>query len=994
MSGGPQLERGTQVGRYLILEPLGMGGMAVVYAAYDPELDRKVAVKLVRADAVGEAARLRLVREAQAIARLAHPNVVAVFDAGTWEGQVFLAMELVDGGTLTEWLAQGKRSWQEVREVFGQAGRGLAAAHAAGLVHRDFKPSNVLIGKDGRVRVGDFGLARPADAGGEARGAAAASALDVALTNPGDLLGTPRYMAPEQHQRRPADARSDQFGFCVALYEALYGQPPFAPKGGSVATDSTVEGGGEDGDLTSNTADLPPLMALAAEVLAGRVREPPASARVPARLYRVVLRGLRTDPTARYPSMDALLTELGRDRSAANRRLFVGGTAAALAVVAGMALGSRDAPAAPSCSLAAARADQVWGGEQRAALTTRFVATGHPRAADAAARAAAVVDDYAGHWREMRVAACEATRHGEQSGALLDLRMRCLDRRLNELAGTIALVGADRDAVDGAARAIGSVTALDGCADAAALSAPVPPPEAPALAAQVAAVGDDLDQVIAYYRAGRYREGLERAVPVSAAAERTGYDPLIASALFWQGELAAEAGDAKAARALLERALPAAGRGHDDNVAADAMLAQIWLLGVDGDEPDAALALRPAAEAAVHRIGDPPALRARLLHYLASVLKEQRRNREAIPLEQEALALRERGGDRHELAASLSTLAELLRAEGHPAEAIGHLRRVRALLEQTLGREHPTVAIAINQLAFALERHGELAEAGKLYQEALQLRIAVLGADHPLVAKSHYSIGNLAFLRGELDTAMSHHQAAFELRRRLLGSEHVETAEAEMVLAETLGAVGRTDEGIAAGEHALAVMTAKLGADNPRLAGPLQALDQVHRRRHEWDAAVAAEERVLALRRKAYGPTHQKVGFPICALAEIDAARGACARAVPRFRETLALWKDALAADDPAQAEPLTGLGACLVDLGRAADALEPLERALAIRQAMGETPDLAETSFAMARALAASGGDRERAQKLAGQANKVFASTGYYREEQARIAAWQRGKR
>src|SRR3954453_18295126 len=160
---GEPLPRGSAVGRYVVLERIGSGGMGVVYAAYDPELDRKVALKLLRPDragAVGEAA-LRLQREAQAIARLSDPHVVAVYDAGTLGEQVFVAMEFVEGRTLREWLKAEPRSWSEILKAFLAAGRGLAAAHDAGLVHRDFKPDNVLLGGDGRVKVADFGLARP-----------------------------------------------------------------------------------------------------------------------------------------------------------------------------------------------------------------------------------------------------------------------------------------------------------------------------------------------------------------------------------------------------------------------------------------------------------------------------------------------------------------------------------------------------------------------------------------------------------------------------------------------------------------------------------------------------------------------------------------------------------------------------------------------------------------------------------------------------------------
>src|SRR3954470_18376849 len=240
---GEPLPRGSAVGRYVVLERIGSGGMGVVYAAYDPELDRKVALKLFRPDragAAGEAA-LRLPREGQVRARLSGPHVVAVYDAGTFGDQVFVAMELMEGRTLRQWLGEGKRGWREIVDVFVAAGRGLAAAHAAGLVHRDFKPDNVLLGTDGRVKVADFGLAAALGAGEEDLPAAtranmARAQLELSrspmspLTRTGAVLGTPMFMAPEQHLGERADDRSDQFSFSVALYRALYGDWPFAGK--------------------------------------------------------------------------------------------------------------------------------------------------------------------------------------------------------------------------------------------------------------------------------------------------------------------------------------------------------------------------------------------------------------------------------------------------------------------------------------------------------------------------------------------------------------------------------------------------------------------------------------------------------------------------------------------------------------------------------------------------------------------------------------------
>jgi serine/threonine protein kinase len=276
---------GDRVGRYIVLSTLGVGGMGVVFTAHDPQLGRKVALKLLRSALAvsSQDARTRLRREAQAIAQLSHPNVVSIYDVGTTEdGALYIAMEFVEGDTLTAWLRKYPRDWREILDLFRQAARGLLAAHGVGLLHRDFKPDNVLVGGDGRVRVTDFGLARSVLAPDEiSQAKPVVTALDVALTATGTVLGTPRYMPPEQLTGPELDARSDQFSFCVALYEALYGRHPLR--------DGTSVSMLDHGD---------------------RATVPPEGTRVPASIGRAVLRGLERDRSRRFPSMGALIDAL------------------------------------------------------------------------------------------------------------------------------------------------------------------------------------------------------------------------------------------------------------------------------------------------------------------------------------------------------------------------------------------------------------------------------------------------------------------------------------------------------------------------------------------------------------------------------------------------------------------------------------------------------------------------------------------------------------
>ncbi|AEI64646.1 serine/threonine-protein kinase [Corallococcus macrosporus] len=324
---------GQRVGRFIPLKLLGQGGMGAVFAAYDPDLDRKVALKLLSVEARSadeEGGRARLLREAQAMARVSHPNVIPIYEVGTWDEQVFFTMELVPGGTLADWRREKPRSWREVLEKYLQAGRGLAAAHAVGLVHRDFKPANVLVGRDGRVYVTDFGLARPVDdlpleeqpTLARVRASEEISRpLHEPLTEAGVVLGTPPFMSPEQFRGEGLDARSDQFSFCAALYRALYNQRPFDPDELSRAAKALRAAPGRQAAPLEPGAPSP-------------IHEPPGDARVPAWVRRAVMRGLSLAPDARFASMEALLEALSQEQQRARARR-AGGVAVAAAALVG-----------------------------------------------------------------------------------------------------------------------------------------------------------------------------------------------------------------------------------------------------------------------------------------------------------------------------------------------------------------------------------------------------------------------------------------------------------------------------------------------------------------------------------------------------------------------------------------------------------------------------------------------------------------------------------
>lgn len=756
----------TRMGRFVVLRRLGAGGMGVVFKAYDPELDRKVALKLLHRAASSSGSdspeARRLLREAQAMAQLSHPNVITVYDVGTCGEQVFIAMELVDGVDLCQWLKQRTRTWREVMAVLVQAGEGLAAAHAAGLVHRDFKPANVLVGRDGRVRVLDFGLARAVSElrpPGEAEAAPTPAAdrgsvLSSPLTCPGSVVGTPAYMAPEQISGSEVDARGDQYSFAVTLYEALYRRRPF--------------------DEPSDVIGL---------LLHGRgkILPPPAGSAVPARVWHVVERALAVDPEARYPSMNELVAALRRV-SSSPRRLWA--SVAAIAVLAaglGLLVG-RDRGLPRACSGGQERWEAVWSPERRAAVGAAFAASGSPLATTAFDLVAHALDRYGQAWVEAHTEACVAThvRH-EQSPELLDLRMACLDRRLKNASALIAVLErADSDMVVEAPKAVLALPSLDGCADAEALMAPVPlPPDAAARAA-AAALGERLARAQAQAEAGQLAAAHAEALAALQAAQKLGHDPLLAEAHLLLGDVLEREGEYAQASDEVRLALLAAQRGRHEEVVARALALMVWVDGYQRQRAEAFELLAQLGAATLDRLGAPDLLRAELAQSFGSALQVNRRLDEA--LEQ-------------------FRLAEELRAA-------------------RLGPEHYLVAAARNNTAAVYYLQCRYAEALAIHRAVLRAIEAALGPEHPNAAVCLDNIGASLSALERMAEARAAHARAHAIRRRLFGDENVQTAASLANLADLDRRAGRYTEAVAAYKKVLEVFTRRLGPSHPYLAYP------------------------------------------------------------------------------------------------------------------------------------------------------------------------------
>jgi tetratricopeptide (TPR) repeat protein len=911
------LEKGTAVGRYLVLEPLGAGGMGVVYSAYDPELDRRVALKLLRVGASGleqERGRARLLREAQAMARVSHPHVVPVYDVGTFRQQVFLAMERVEAQTLAQWLKAAPRPWRQVLALFVDAGRGLAAAHAAGVVHGDVKPENLLVGRDGRVRVTDFGLAHLGAPSGERplpSLGAGASSLDPMTRSA--MGGTPAYMAPEQLcDGVRAGVGGDQFSFCVALHEALYGERPF--EGTSLAT-------------------------LMAEVGAGRVRPPSPGARVPPWLRRVLLRGLAVRPEERYPSMDALLAALQRDPAVRWRRaLSVAGGTALLAAAVGLThtVHTRRAQA---CD-ATAELGSIWGPDRQRAVEDAFRATGRPYADATWQRVRRELDAYTAAWATTRTTACEATRvRGGQSEEVLAWRMRCLDGRLADVSALSRLLSqADASMVDEAHRAVKALQPLSSCSEALAPGGTFTPEDA-ATRQRRDVLRETLAQGRALKNTGRYKEGVALLEPVVKAAREAGDRREGAEAFLLLGELREGAGDWKGAEAALFEAVDAAEATRQDELAARAWTLLVRVSTVGLDEFELASRWRNRAAAAIDRLaGGSDLLRVNLLTYGGTLLRKQGRFKEAMEQHEQALALLERtfGPDSLEVANVYQELGVTQLEQYKPVEARAHVERALALMRQALGPEHPEVARMQLALAPVLWDLGELAEAEAVSRAGLALIERTLGPDHPRVYDALNDVASSLLLQQKLDEARPVYERALEIARKTDGPDSMGVA----VIHSNLGTLSlkqqKWDETREHFEAAVAIREKRLGMNDPGIVLYLRSISRALNQQKRYEESLRHIRRALDIQ-----------------LMQPD--------------DTKRLWTGLL-----------NDVGNTCLKAGRPAEALAPLERALAGWERAQPFPgQRTDTHFLLARALWESGQDRERAMRLAREAKALAVKDG-----------------
>ncbi len=864
----------AKIGRFEILGRLGSGGMGVVYEARDPDLDRTLAVKVLRGPRVSSQARARVLREAQAIARIKHPNVIHVYETGSHDDEVYLAMEHVEGETLSRWLQRERRSLDDIIQVFRAAGRGLAAAHAAGVMHRDFKPDNVLVDTAGRPRVLDFGLARgamPSDeepSGSTIEASAEPSLLESPITATGTLMGTPAYMSPEQALGVTATPRADQFSFCVALWEAAYGRRPFASHEGVDLIDSLRSGAAPD--------------------------SPPVDRGVPGRLDRVLRRGLSHDPEQRFETMEALLDALPQDSAMARRRHWQVSGVATLAVlgVGASVLLARDGDTA-KCPNANEYLRGVWDAEKRASMESTFRGFEFSYVDTAWERTVETLDSYSDAWVIAYSATCDALVKSDERDPVLLEQGACLRWRLQQLTSTVeVLADADAELLGHTVEVLSTLGPIEDCEDPEKVRhlLRLPADAETARAAQEVRIA--LARADALDAARDFDEALAVSEQAVTDARALGDQPVLAEALVRLGRTKNHLFSEQGEPALREAIEIAAAAGHD-HAAADAWLALAESLASAQSRLDEAVGVMTTAEFSLRQSTNDPVQRAQLFAFWAA-LETMRFDFEAAEAKFDASTklLEEAGRADGPVYASVlaqwSGLAQH-RLDHERARQLG--QRALTILQDVHGPGHPGTVNAMMQLASANLQLGRLTEARALYENMLAIWSAIDDEDR----HTAFTIDLIAIVderEGKFDDALRRHERALEIRERVLTANHLELAVSHHNLGNLLLTQGKLKEARPYSERAIEIERAGVGDKHVLFANSTAGLARINQLEGHLDEA----RRGMEVSAEIYADVHGATSLPVVdsqvERARIDEAQGKLDSALAGFRKALELAGD------------------------------------------------------------------------------------------------------
>lgn len=893
------------IGVFELHARIGSGGMGDVFSAVDPRLQRKVALKVIRPQARSAHARAqieqRLRREARALAQLDHPNIVRVFDVGTHDGKLFMAMEFVDGATLRRWLIDASPSVDAIVAVFVEVGRALAAAHDAGLVHRDVKPDNVVVDASGRARVLDFGLAlifRQGTPPSEERGSERADAstesepAEANELRTRGLVGTPGYMAPEQYLRHEPDPATDQFSFCVALYEALYGRSPIPRRSFAQARDATVQ---------------------------GRIDVPPRG-KAPAWLTRIVMRGLALSPGDRWPSMAALVQALNDGERRGSRALVALAAVVAAAGLTGVAFGGT---ADSGCPDPTTTTTELWGGARQQRIASRFETAGEfgttlwgqlqPR-----------VDSYVrGLVRELD-AVCRADPDHELSRDRAHLCLRDAQAHLD--AALSVLAEADLAVVEHAHAVVDGLPPTADClADGTRRLSDSDDPRAAELRTR-------LSQLRVRIAAGQYETTDTEASQIVASARELSDAGLIAEALLTRGHQQLEAGHAVTARATLQEAYFGAARLDAHAVAAEAATHLVHAALEAGDELEDGLQWGRHGHAALD-VAPKGKARARLLITEAHLLRELGRTTEAIERAERAVntLADEVGAESVYEASAQHVLAVVLSDAGDYAAATTHYEAALAGLRTSLGPRHPDTAATMANLGTLLQRSGRYVDAERMHRDALEIRREQLRADHPVVVGALINIATAVYSQGRAEQA----RALFEAVVDTVGDGEMSSHPDFAWALNNLGALrwhnGDPEAGRRSVTRALRIFERAYGAHHSAVAGTCNNLGLMALEQHRLDDARDLFIRSIGVYRDIHGPEHPEVANLTGNLARLALAKNDVSEALRLTERALQIRQRMLGAEHPDTANSMMLRGEALRRAARFDDALVMVDRARAI---------------------------------------------------------------
>ena len=804
----PELKPGALLAdRFTIEKMVGAGGMGAVYVARDQTLGRDVAIKLHHTP--GGAFRLR--REAMAMARLAHPNVVTVFEVGELGRFPFVVMEYVPGTTLRAWLAAEPRSVEDILDMLCAAGEGLAAAHDAGLIHRDVKPENVLVGSDGRARVGDFGLARELDSQDDLPPPSGSTpSLLAPMTQTGAVLGTPAYMAPEQLAGVTIDSRADQFAFCVTVWEALWGQRPYPGAN---------------------------LEELVRAVTSGTRRPPPSTPKVPPRIRLALERGLAADPTARFPSMRALLDALHLPARRRRKRYIVAGALGmvALGVAGYLVFGRGNAEAA--CESA--------GEPELARLPTeigvRVRALGD---VDSARRIEFGLDKFTAFVKSSAQRACVATARREWSPQLLSKSYACLDvavRTVRDMLRPPRLL--PEDVAGLVVRATTGLPAINGCTSASFLAASSPLPDDPAALEAVIDARSQTELAIiavqAHANARPYLERLERS-PIRDS-------PLVRPALLVaQGAEAANHGNNALGEKLAGDGYYAARAVDDDS---QLVMALSILLMFANDKPPGdpmvATWLRITTADADRIATRLPAAAAGLFLSAATVADRNDDGPAALRFVERARALEPT--DEALLSRGWMVEGNVLMWSGHVPEGIAAFERSIASEIKRLGPNHPAVGAVLTDYSVSLLDAERTKEAFEVARRALAILDKSPDANDQSADSARVNLAAVLLMNDDnaaaqqlLETARTHYVAHQGVKSSVVANVDMNLAIIHLDAHDTTKAIAMLEEALATDE-------AVLGPERLETAEVLYNLAAAHRDAKDLERAQAYADRCAAI---------------------------------------------------------------------------------------------------------------------------------------------------